>query len=61
MRRNKKKDIQKMIKQGRKLLKQATLDKLIPVRSRKKKYRQCCITLKEHSSFKKLIKARISV
>ncbi|MHA1232802.1 MAG: hypothetical protein ACTSRP_20365 [Candidatus Helarchaeota archaeon] len=55
MRRNKKKDIQKMIKQVRKLLKQATLDKFIPVRSRKKKYRQCCITLKEHTSFQKII------
>ncbi|MHA1249449.1 MAG: transposase, partial [Candidatus Helarchaeota archaeon] len=36
-------------------------DKFIPIRSRKKKYRQCCITLKEHQSFKKIFKERISV
>jgi len=62
MRSKKKKNYtKKPIKQGKKLLKQTTLDKYIPIRSRKKKYRLCCITLKEHHSFKKIFKERISV
>ncbi|MHA1252075.1 MAG: hypothetical protein ACTSRP_18960 [Candidatus Helarchaeota archaeon] len=42
-------------------MKQITLDKFVPIKSRKKKYRQCCIILKDHPFFKKIFKARISV
>jgi len=34
-------------------MKQTTLDKFIPIKSRKKKYRQCYIILKDHPSHKK--------
>ncbi len=51
----------KTINKAKKLLKQTTLDKYIPIKKRKKEYRQCCCVLQRHKIFKKIYKKRIYV
>ena len=51
----------KSINKAKKLLKQTTLDKYIPIKKRKREYRQCCCVLQKHRIFKKIYKKRIYV
>lgn len=60
VRRDKKKSTGKSIIYYKKLLYQTTLDRFIPKRVRKKKYRRCCLVLKDEKEYKRYYRKRVA-
>lgn len=60
VRRYKKKSTRKSINYYKKLLYQTTLDRFIPKRVRKKKYRRCCLVLRDEKEYKKYYHKRVA-
>jgi len=60
VRRSKKKSTRKSIDYYKKLLYQTTLDRFIPKRVRKKRYRRCRLILKDEKEYKKYYNKRVA-
>jgi hypothetical protein len=60
-RRDKRTFSSKLVKYNKKLLYQTKLDKYIPTKLRKKKYRKCCLVLQDKKEYKKHYRKRVAV